>query len=181
MASALKFAYDTMRESGLGELKLIVEQSRSTVYGEIERAMGSDYNTIARMWPWYIAHRGPKVTWMMRGQIVRLQKDCEKRFGVCNRESLWARLYRAVSFPPGSQEHLSQLQSLYEVARQVSDVECLSIARGAAYFTYCYHWAQCQKDPGEYNMRVSLARYWFEKANDLEQQMKAFRPTLGVQ
>lgn len=181
VASALKFAYDTVRESGLGELKSLVEHSRSTVYGEIERAMGSDYNTIARMWPWYVANRGPTTTWMMRGQIAELQKDCEQRFGVCNRESLWARLYYALSFAPGSREHLVQLQSLFALARQVNDVECLSIARGAAYFTYCYHWSLCQKDATEYNMRVSLARYWFEEANELEREMKAFSPSCGVQ
>lgn len=151
------------------------------MYGEIERAMGSDYNTIARMWPWYVAHRGPKTTWMMRGQISQLQKDCEQQFGVCNRESLWARLYHAVSFAPGSEEHLGQLQTLFEMARHVSDIECLSIARGAAYFTYCYHWGLCQKDPAEYNMRVSLARYWFEEANKMEREMKLLKPTCGVQ
>lgn len=143
--------------------------------------MGSDYNTIARMWPWYVADRGPKTTWMMRGEIVRLQRDCEGRLGVCDRESLWARLYHALSFAPGSPEHLAQLQTLFEMARRVSDIECLSIARGAAYFTYCYHWNLCQRDRGEYNMRVSLARYWFEEANELERKMMAFEPACGVQ
>ncbi|ROW04866.1 hypothetical protein VMCG_04885 [Cytospora schulzeri] len=181
VASAMRFAYDTVRDSGLSELKFIVEESRSTVYGEIERALGPDYNTITRVWPWYVANRGPTTTWMMRGEILRLQKDCERRFGVCNRESLWARLYYAVSFAPGSWEHLAQLQSLFEIARDVNDIECLSIARGAAYFTYCYHWGLCQRDPVEYNMRFSLAKYWFAEANELERKMKVFQPSCGVQ
>lgn len=164
-----------MREGGLSEFKFIVDQSLNTVYGEIERAMGPNYGIITRIWPWYLAQRGPTTTWLLRGRILQQQKDCEEQFGVCSRESLWARLYYAVSFTPGSEEHLAQLQSLFELVRLSNDFEYLSIARGVAYFIYGYHWSVCKKEPAEYNMRFALAKYWFAEANEVESRLKALK------
>ncbi|KUI70825.1 hypothetical protein VM1G_06452 [Cytospora mali] len=181
VSSALKYVYDTMREGGLSELKFIVEHSLSTVFGEIERAMGSDYGIITRMWPWYVAERGPTTMWMMRGQILRRQQEYEAQFGIYSRESLWERLSYAVSFTPGSKEHLAHLQNLFEIGRLTNDIECLCIARGGAYFAYSYHWSVCKKEPAEYNMRLSLARYWFAEAYELERRMRALKPLYGTQ
>lgn len=181
VSSALKFIYDSVRGSGLAELKLILGDILGIVYGEIERAMGSNYGIITRIWPWYAAQRGPTTTWMMRSQILQQQRECEEQFGVCSRESLWQRLCYAVSFPPGSPEHLAHLQSLYETARHSNEFQCLSSARGAAYFIYGYHWSVCMKEPAEYNMRYSLAKSWFAVANDLEKRLRTLKASENIE